>query len=242
MPFRELYKESFKRNPFYDFRKFEARTSMVFAFLLTVVGYFVSNTSYNISNLVSTTESVLSGTALGLMGLLGFTMSGLAIISGTISTQVTRRMDMESKFKFLQSILFSFWYLGLVAGLTLACLIVIYFVLMINLPFTAICFELGVFVLSYAVFFCVFYAVSLLGTCIEIFKINYVYSKADDEVSNDDAVLLDVKIQIVMWYLHRNGVIKDKAEFLSTARAVIDALYPEDVRGGLFDKVQEDLK
>jgi len=243
VPFRQLYKESFRINPFYDFAKFEVRISFVFAILLTIVGYFATSTSTNISDLGSTVANVVSLSAFGLMGLLGFTISGLAIISGTISTQVTHRVVMKSKFKSLQAILFSFWYLGLVSGLTLTCLIIIYFVFLINLPFRVAFFELGVLVLSYAVFFCIFYAVSLLGTCIEIFKINYFYSiRGEEDVDKDDAALLDIKIQTIMSYLHRNGVIKDKIEFTIEARAVINALYPEDVRDKLLDMLERDLK
>lgn len=242
VPFRVLYKESFRFNPLYDWRKFEVRASSFFAVVLTVVACYISITTTDVSSLVTTLDTILSGAAFGLMGLLGFTISGLAIISGTIGTQATQKIIQESKFNSLRSILFSFWYIGFVTGLTLACLISVYFILMIKVPFVPLFFEVGVFIMSYFVFFCVFFAVSLLGTCIEIFKINYIYSGISGQTMDYTSVILDIKIQALMSYLINSGMIKNKDEFVAETRTVINSVYPEEVQKQLIDMIEKEFK
>ena len=130
------------------------------------------------------------------MSLLGFIVSGLAIIAGTVSNKVANQMDIEGKFDALISILFSYYFVGFVIGILIIIFFGVYFIFSLGLNFNIYLFLLLSIILTYGFFFVVLYSVSLLGTSLNIFVISYSYSKECGNItdSETDSYLLHYKI------------------------------------------------
>lgn len=185
--FKSLYKltksmrEEKELEPIINFKEFEVYFSVICSSILTTVIFlFVkTNIDSNMNYIVTTTQNMLLYTIAGLIGMIGFIVSGLAIVSGTTSSKVIGIMIEKRKFNYLLTVLFSFFYIGLIMGILIVLSITLYFIMGINVNFSFPIYIIIVFIMAYGVFFTLFYTVSLLGTCINIFIINYLYSKED---------------------------------------------------------------
>ncbi|MFZ3580503.1 hypothetical protein, partial [Virgibacillus sp. DJP39] len=87
-----------------DIRKFEVYFSLVCSIVLTLLSYFIITESDTyIVQFINYSRSLILSSAIGLIGMLGFIISGLAIISGTVGNKVTRKMIEQKKYKSLLS-------------------------------------------------------------------------------------------------------------------------------------------
>ncbi|MGR0330349.1 hypothetical protein COI41_15555 [Bacillus toyonensis] len=189
--FKSLYKLSKsiseeKKEPIFNYKEFEVYFSLICSVILTIVIVFfvITNLENNMSFIVSTTQNMLLYTIAGLIAMLGFIVGGLAIISGTMSSKVIQVIIDEKKYEYLLTVLFSFFYIGFIIGILIVLSIILYFVIAINIKFYFFIYILITLLMSYGVFFTLFYTVSLLGTCINIFIINYIYSQ--EEIKKKD--------------------------------------------------------
>ncbi|MEI3112517.1 MAG: hypothetical protein V8T13_00850 [[Ruminococcus] lactaris] len=111
------------------------------------------------------------------VGMLGFIISGLAIFTGTITNKLVKNVDTDQKIDSLIGILFSFYFIGMVIGISIFFYVTVYIFLTSNYLFTlkrmvgvgSIC--------SYLYAYMIFYSISLLGTCIRLFFVSYKYSR-----------------------------------------------------------------
>ncbi|WP_258297436.1 hypothetical protein [Paenibacillus peoriae] len=219
---KELYKLSFKKNPIFDYKKFESYMSLIFTVILTIIICIQVNSNLdNIGFIVSDTKNIILYASFGLLGMLGFIISGLAIISGTMSNKVTSNIIKEKKFQSVLAILYSFNYLGFLIGFFFVFYIIGYFVLSINVSFNAYIFVVYCSLAAYGLFFIVFYAVSLLKTCLDIFVINYMYSIEGEPNVSSGMNLTDVKIDAITKVLLDNKMI-NKELFIGHLKTLID--------------------
>ncbi|OOE14678.1 hypothetical protein [Fictibacillus arsenicus] len=184
LTYKSLKAEVNPPNYVFDIKKFEVYFSLICSLVLTLLLLVVTikSNTYEIIKLLDVTRNILLNTVFGLLGMLGFIVSGLAIITGTINNKITQKLIENDKYKSLLSIFFSFAFIGKFIGILIVALIMVYFLGSMPLSFN-ICIFLGLsFVLSFSLFFSIFFAVSLLITCINIFQINFNYS-AEDRVS-----------------------------------------------------------
>ncbi|WP_310854802.1 hypothetical protein [Paenibacillus taichungensis] len=220
---RELYKMSFKRNPLIDFRKFESYISLIFSLVFTVIVYFYVSSNSEVEYITSNTKDIVLYTIFGLLGMLGFIISGLAIISGTIGHNVTKNIIKAKKFNSLLKIMFSFNYLGHLLGFLIVVFIFIYFILSINSPFVKWAYISISAMLSYAIFFVIFFAISLLKTCLDIFVINYLYSDEEEmqESNNVEMEFINLKTDTITQILSERNLI-DKDSFIAKLKQRVD--------------------
>ncbi|WP_214658760.1 hypothetical protein [Candidatus Formimonas warabiya] len=197
----------------------------------------------NIDSINAITQNVLLNTLIGLLGLLGFIVSGLAIIAGTIGNKAAYQMDRLGKFESLISILFSFYYIGFVIGILIFIYFVSFFVFNLNIAINIWGYLLVEFVLSYGFFFAVFYSVSLLGTSLHIFVINYLYSKEDESVTsiNNHISLINHKIDTLTYILVSKLKITQE-EFYSTLIDCINKDCPVNNKEEILKMVKEYYK
>ncbi|MBB3111957.1 hypothetical protein FHS18_004025 [Paenibacillus phyllosphaerae] len=228
MPFKlytpkELYKQSFSKNPLFDFVKFEGYMSLIFTVIITIIIYtLVDSNSDNVGFIVSDTKNIILYASFGLLGMLGFIISGLAIISGTMSNKVTKNIIKENKFKSVLAILYSFNYLGYLIGFFFVFYIFGYFILSINGIFKPYVFIVYCSIAAYGLFFIVFYAVSLLKTCLDIFVINYMYSGEEKETNiSKEMSLTDIRIDALTKVLLDNKML-NRETFISQLNVIID--------------------
>lgn len=169
----------------------EALVSLLLSCILTLVLLIVASNSSswlnfksNLSNsiskegideVVSLVRTLLLANTGGLFGLLAFVISGLSILSATLSTKVINSINSEGKINYLINIMFSFYYTGGLIGLTLISSLFTYGVTYI--PFEMSLTLLGIWsmVLCYISFFTLITSVMLLGTSLRFFLLNYWY-------------------------------------------------------------------
>lgn len=209
-------KDKVKRpNYFIHIKKFEVYFSLICAFALTSLLFVIviNSDSNEIIKMIDVSRSVLLSSTFGLLGLLGFTISGLAIITGTIGNKMTKKMIQENKFDSLLSILFSFVYIGRLIGILIVVLIITYFLGSIPLPFNTYLFVGLSFLISYCLFFSVFFAASLLMTCINIFQLSYIYSEDMSSKNNEEVSMLfnDARVNTLTSILiNKQGLTKEE--------------------------------
>lgn len=160
--YRELYKPN------------EAKISMVLSMLVTII-FFLLHEYITDSELTDLLKNIFSILISGLIGLLGFLVTGLAMMASIITKKSVTTIDSQGKTKSLVGILFSFYFEGAMVGLNIIVMLIAYIILtfpmklidIVFIPFTAI--------ISYFFFFTVLYAVTLLGSCINFFFVNVYY-------------------------------------------------------------------
>ncbi|AYE53513.2 hypothetical protein OEA_28000 (plasmid) [Priestia megaterium NCT-2] len=194
-----------------------------------------------IEYIVTITQNILLNTTFGLLGLLGFIISGLAVISGTIGHQVTHKIIKKKKFDSLLSILFSFYFIGRFIGILIVLFILSYFIMGISLKFNIYLYGAISIVLSYSLFFTVFFSVSLLGTCLNMFVLNYSYSRDpahDNESVNIDKIFDGIRIDAVTALM--NGKFNvSKEEFISALWDRIESDCPQEYQEEVKRKCKE---
>lgn len=242
--YRSLYNTLGKPKYIFDIKKFEVYFSLVCSLLVTLIVSIFALTNIQDGKtdiIVTTTQNVLLNATFGLLGMLGFIISGLAIISGTIGYKVTRQMVLEEKFKSLLSILFSFFYIGRFVGILIIFFICSYFSLGIRLPFNVYFYLIVCLVLSFSLFFVVFFSVSLLGTCINMFVLNYLYTtetSALEQTNQSDEQFLDARINAITFILNTKFGVSSE-EFTDTVLHCINKDYLGEEREVLIRKFKE---
>lgn len=149
------------------------------AIMIAMVSTFLLVIAYKNSDFEQFNEMLqnLSGIIISsLIGMLGFIISGLAISTGTITNKLIKSVDKEQKVGALIGILYSFYFVGAVIGVAIICWSITYIFLYSELILNLYMLVVAGFFLSYLFLFCIFYSISLLGTCIRLFVVGYMYS------------------------------------------------------------------
>ncbi|MBF7081867.1 hypothetical protein IT084_02615 [Desulfallas sp. Bu1-1] len=152
----------------------EAFVSLVLAIIFSMIirEIYQTNSTQNFCSLIGMALLTLSA---GLLGVLGFLVGGLAIISGTISNKILKNINTEDKFDHLINIVFVFYFNGALVGFTLVLFLSLYLSLYTNWSIS----ELKVFIISliinYFFWFTIIYAVMLLGTCLRLLVLTYKF-------------------------------------------------------------------
>jgi len=238
--FRKLHKEAFKRNPLYDYEKNENRISFIVGILLSIMLYLVYITNEaSVATLVFQNLLLYIGAAL--LGMLGFLVGGLAIISGTISNKVAVEINKTGKIEKLLYIMFSFYYAGAVIGTLIILYFSAYILVSINYPFSKLMFVSVSFLLSYGLSFAIFYSVSLLGTCLNMFIINYNFSHGESKSNSEENIELHFN-SLRIDTLTRILVSKDLTSqngFIDELEQCIDKYCSTELKSKMYQKMRE---
>jgi len=150
----------------------------------------ISTNESAINEVISDYISYLDSIGMALIGFLGFIVTGLAILTGAISSKVVKRLQERNKIQSLEKKLLSFYLLGLVSASIIIVSFIFHFIN--GLPYNNI-FPLDLILLSfisYFITFFIFYAVKLIGNCLELF---YIISNM--QIINDmqESSIVDIK-------------------------------------------------
>ncbi|MEC0305741.1 hypothetical protein P4H67_03035 [Paenibacillus lautus] len=163
-----------------NIKEFESWFSIILSICLGFILYIAVQTNEtSISIIVSGTQNMLLYILSGLIAMLGFIVAGLAIMLSTTSITVFNKVIKENKLEYLISVFASFVYIAVIIVILIIICIMMYFILSINTQFVFWLYMIIGVLLSYLVFFTLFYVVSLLGTCINIFIFNLNHSEED---------------------------------------------------------------
>lgn len=159
-----------KYQDLYDFSSLECRIALITTLLLNFV--FVICAHYiGLDNTVGKYIEMLDNIGISLIGFLGFIVTGLAILTGAISSKVVKRFQDGNKMAALERILLSFYLIGIISAFLVITAFVLHFIAII--PIHSIWFIniILLSLLSYFIIFTIFYAVKLIGNCLELFYI-----------------------------------------------------------------------
>jgi hypothetical protein len=148
------------------------------------INYLVTDTG--VSALIETIRNPILTILGGFFSLLGFTIGGLALLTGTIGAEVITKLREEKKIDHLMSVIFNFYFCGVVTGLTAILSLITYIITFIPMKINIILFYIWGLLYCYLIIFSIIYSVMLLGTCIRLFLLRYFYiMKIDEETTKD---------------------------------------------------------
>lgn len=153
-----------------DFKSIECVVALISTIVFDGM-ILVWNCYENCNDIVNSIATIIDGIGIALIGFLGFIVTGLAILTGAISSKIVKRLQVRSKMEALDRILLSFYLLGIISAFIV--LISFFLNLIIALPIEShlvFVIILGT-IYSYFTVFTVFYAVKLIGNCLELFMI-----------------------------------------------------------------------
>lgn len=157
----------------------EAILSFIISILSSIIWCYIFDTvSIDVFNQIirEFTLSIFSA----LIGMLGFIISGLAILTGTITKKLIDSINNKGLVKHLISILYSFYFIGAFIGVVIFAYILMYLLSFSDLPATYFYVAIISFILSYLFCFAILYSIALLGTCLRIFILSYKFSDANN--------------------------------------------------------------
>lgn len=160
----ELYKET------------EGIVSLWGSVLITCLICFVVYNMNSIDNITSLLSDLLINLSMALIGLLGVLISGIAIFTGTMTNKLVRKIESDNKSRQIVNILYSFYFISGIVGLTVVMFIIMYILVRSDFIFSFGALVIFSIICSYLFLFSVLYTVALCGTCIRLFLVSYRYS------------------------------------------------------------------
>lgn len=129
-------------------------------------------------------STLILAIAAGLIGLLGFLITGVAILAALITKQAMDVMDDEGSVHNLVGILFSFYFAGSIVAVAILMYLVTYLLLQFELDFIDVFYWFMSGIDAYLLVFSLIYTVALLGTCINAFFVNCKLTQNYNEKHN----------------------------------------------------------
>lgn len=159
-----------KYQDLYDFSSVECRvallTTIILDFIVVICAHHIG-----LDNTVNKCIEILDNIGISLIGFLGFIVTGLAILTGAISSKVVKKFQDGNKMIALERILLSFYLIGIISAFLIIIAIILHFVVIIPIH-SSLAIDITLLsVLSYFIIFTIFYAVKLIGNCLELFYI-----------------------------------------------------------------------
>ncbi|NFQ86808.1 hypothetical protein FDG04_16205 [Clostridium sporogenes] len=225
-----------------NFTKIETVASFIIGIIVAVIVinlyHLIEINDFN--NLIRTLTKDIG---IALMGMLGFVISGLSIMTSAISNKVVKLIDKSGCFDKLIGIFSSFYFDGLIISITIITYLFGYIISFLKIPINKWILFISTFICSYLLCFIILYSVSLLKTCIEIFKISYKFSECHDMSKSYEKNINDIDHIRNLFNNHRiNSMInvllktdKSKKEFLSELKKCIDLCSKGDEKQCLID-------
>lgn len=176
------FKKIFTLNKYqdlYDSSSFECRVALIATILLDFI-FIICACYIGLDNTVGIFIEILDNIGISLIGFLGFIVTGLAILTGAISSKVVKRFQDGNKMAALERILLSFYLIGIISAFLIISAFVLHFVAIIPIHSIWIIDILLLSLLSYLIIFTIFYAVKLIGNCLELFYIINSLQLVDD--------------------------------------------------------------
>lgn len=131
--------------------------------------------------------TVLLTAAAGLIGLLGFLITGVSLLAVLMTEKSLEALERKGIVESLVGVLFSFYFAGSVIGITIFMCIANYLILQFEMNFNSCGFFVMLILNTYFCAYSIMYSVALLGSCINAFFTNIYLSKKweiqDDETS-----------------------------------------------------------
>ncbi|MBU3214801.1 hypothetical protein LL033_08255 [Clostridium estertheticum] len=170
----------------YNFNSIEGIVALISSIIITIViTIIISQTS--IDNVNTIIRSLTKDIGIAMIGLLGFVVTGLAILTSSISNKIMNIVMKRNKLEIIERILLSFYLLSFIIASVVTLSLFSYMITFLNISINFIFVAFLTFILSYLIIFSFFYSVALVGNCIQIFKIiNLIDESYDNNLSPEE--------------------------------------------------------
>lgn len=182
--FCNLLISSKKYKELYNLKRIEVIVGVISSIAFTRIIYYIGMT--NITGLNESIKNICLYLGSSLVGLLGFVIAGLSILTGTLGFSIAKKIDDENKANSIVGIFFSFHFIGMIIGIQIVLFFFSYFIMFIEKDLSIKWLLILSIVLSYLFTFSIFYSIGLLGTCLRMFLINYKYN---DKLTREKEIL-----------------------------------------------------
>lgn len=182
-------------------------TTVIFAFIFVIIDYHGKfNDFLQISN------NVFICVIAALFGIIGFSLSGIAIIVSLFSRQDAEIIDKYNEKGTLGAIMSGYEFLAFHCAFNIVLLFVIYFLSNSEIKILPIVvFYIVVCLVTYSLSFDVFYMCSLVGNCVKLHEIKCSYERVKElersVLDNANEIRIDLLISIVM---NHTGITLDE--------------------------------
>lgn len=159
-----------KYKDLFDFKSIECTAAIISVFIiesLTIIWVHFENCNTIVNSLGSLIDSI----GIALIGFLGFIVTGLALLTGAISSKIVNHLQSRNKMPSLERILLSFYLLGITSAIIIILSIFLHFTIVLPLNSCLFALIFIEFIYTYLTVFSIFYAVKLIGNCLELFII-----------------------------------------------------------------------
>ncbi|ALF50663.1 hypothetical protein [Enterococcus faecium] len=168
----ETYKDIYKSK--------EAILSLILALITTVmINMLISSLPTS-----ETSEKIIDLLTLSIgsmVGLLGFIIGGLALIVGSIGKKMMNVINSSGNFKELLGIIFRFYFIGSILGISIVINIFTYLIVLFPYCFNQWLSIVLVVINSYAFFFSLISSIMLMGSCIRLMTLQYAIEESQKD-------------------------------------------------------------
>jgi len=181
-----------------NIREFEVYMSVLISMLFVLLVYHTDLYSNFFDVQADFCNLVLYFIA-GFFGLLGFILTGVAIVIGMFNKELSTRIELANGKGTVKKLLSSYEFLAVNIVMAILVLVILYILTLSELSIVADkLFYIIVFLVSYYLLFCIFYALALIKNLIVIYEITLLYS-GDNGVSNETMIRCnEIRIDFIL--------------------------------------------
>ena len=155
--FSKLFKLK-KYKDLFDIHSIECTVSVISVIIINII-FYIAEKYLGLNTFVNEGMVFLNNIGMALIGFLGFIVTGLAILTGAISSKVVKHLQERNKMKPLEKILLSFYLLGLISAFEILFIIFLHFICLIPIPSIKIIDIIILSILTYMTVFIIFYEI-----------------------------------------------------------------------------------
>lgn len=215
----KILKKNERWKDYFNLKEDEVKLSLLLAIMFLIL-FLQCDFFVNINNYLGLIKDVLLYTAAGALGLIGVSLSGVAIITALFSKKQVEKIERYNGSGSFERMMSSFLFLAFNCALLFGFCMMLVILSQSDLPAPdENILMLVVFVTIYFILFDIFYTVSLVGNCIKIFDIRNTYG----EIKEKDffAIANEIRIDLVILTILKKYKISED-EFLEELKKAVE--------------------
>jgi len=193
-----MEKSKCKLYDLFNIKEWEVKSSILVTIIF--VGFFrYVNLYENIAEFIGVLCSSMECLIGALIGLLGFTLSGITIIVSLFTKEEIKLIKRVNNKDIVAEVLSSYVFLAENVAVQCVCLFIIDIILNSNLPIVDIrLFYFLIIIEVYHIAFIIFYTTALVKNCIKIYRIKSLYDDLDSVEKRDYELANEIKIDYIL--------------------------------------------
>lgn len=218
--------KTYNKNRWFDMiniKSYEVKMA-IFISLVFIIMFFSINFYKDFNAYVQLLSSILSVLIGALIGLLGFSLSGIAIVAGFFNKSQIKCIDNINEPGLIQYILSEYSFFAKNIAFQCVASIGIYFLVSSDVTLVSqYIFWPITFLEIYHIFFILFYTVALVRNIVKLYEIKNIYEDIVDEQKGFWNVVNEVKIDFILSTLIQNyncnldDVVKEMISFIDNS-------------------------